>query len=128
MQIIPKRNHLFSMKRLIAIAAIISMFVAPLAAQRAANKTSEATPEAVGMSTERLARIDEAVLASIERKETPGAVVLVGRQGRIVYRKAFGDRAIWPKREKMTTDTIFDLASLTKIVATATSIMILVER
>jgi uncharacterized protein YbbC (DUF1343 family)/CubicO group peptidase (beta-lactamase class C family) len=80
------------------------------------------------MSSERLAKIDEAVLESIARKETPGAVVLVARKGRIVYRKAFGDRAIEPKREAMTVDTIFDLASLTKIVATATSIMILVER
>ena len=80
------------------------------------------------MSSERLAKIDEAVLASIERKETPGAVVLVARKGRIVYRKAFGARAIEPKREAMTIDTIFDLASLTKILATTTSMMILVER
>ena len=80
------------------------------------------------MSSSRLAKIDEAVLESIARKETPGAVVLVGRKGRTVYRKAFGDRALEPKREQMTVDTIFDLASLTKIVATATSIMILVER
>lgn len=80
------------------------------------------------MSSQRLAKIDEAVLESIARKGTPGAVVLVARKGRIVYRKAFGDRAIEPKREAMTVDTIFDLASLTKIVATATSIMILIER
>ena len=80
------------------------------------------------MSSERLAKIDDAVLESIARKETPGAVMLVARQGRVVYRKAFGDRAVEPKREAMTVDTIFDLASLTKIVATATSIMILVER
>jgi uncharacterized protein YbbC (DUF1343 family)/CubicO group peptidase (beta-lactamase class C family) len=80
------------------------------------------------MSSDRLAKIDEAALASIGRKETPGAVLLVARKGGIVYRKAFGDRAIEPKREAMTVDTIFDLASLTKIVATATSIMILVER
>ncbi|MFY9556945.1 MAG: exo-beta-N-acetylmuramidase NamZ domain-containing protein [Blastocatellia bacterium] len=80
------------------------------------------------MSTERLAKIDEAVLESIARKEAPGAVVLVARKGRIVFRKAFGDRAIEPKRETMTADTIFDLASLTKVVATATSLMILVER
>jgi len=88
----------------------------------------EATPESVGMSSARLARIDEAVRESIARKETPGAVVLIARKGRIVYRKAFGDRAIEPTREPMTVDTIFDLASLTKIVATATSIMILVEQ
>jgi uncharacterized protein YbbC (DUF1343 family)/CubicO group peptidase (beta-lactamase class C family) len=86
------------------------------------------TPESVGMSSERLAKIDEAALESIDRKETPGAVVLVARKGRVVYRKAFGDRAVEPKREAMTVDTIFDLASLTKIVATATSMMILVER
>src|SRR5689334_2737170 len=97
------------------------------AADHAATLTQVA-PESVGMSGERLARIDEAVRASIERKETPGAVVLVARRGRVVYRKAFGDRAIEPQREAMTVDTIFDLASLTKVVATTTSIMMLVER
>ncbi|HXF40796.1 MAG TPA: exo-beta-N-acetylmuramidase NamZ domain-containing protein [Blastocatellia bacterium] len=118
---------------LIVVAAITTDSIL---AQRPPGQTSrqttgrllEAKPELVGMSSERLAKIDEAVRASIEHKETPGAIVLVGRKGRIVYRKAFGDRAIEPKREAMTIDTIFDLASLTKIVATATSIMILVER
>lgn len=136
MRIIPKQNYLFRVKSLVALVAIISMLTLPVSAQRttkrAINKTpqrlAQAAPESVGMSGERLARIDEAVLASIERKETPGAVVLVGRKDRIVYRKAFGDRAVLPEREPMTPDTIFDLASLTKIVATATSIMILVER
>jgi uncharacterized protein YbbC (DUF1343 family)/CubicO group peptidase (beta-lactamase class C family) len=80
------------------------------------------------MSAVRLAGIGDAVRASITRKETPGAVALVGRNGAIVYRKAFGNRAIEPRQEPMTVDTIFDLASLTKTVATATSIMILVER
>jgi uncharacterized protein YbbC (DUF1343 family)/CubicO group peptidase (beta-lactamase class C family) len=80
------------------------------------------------MSAERLAQIDQVVQQSIERKETPGAVVLVARRGRVVWRKAYGARAVEPAREGMTTDTIFDCASLTKIVATATSIMILVER
>ncbi len=80
------------------------------------------------MSAERLAQIDQVIQQSIERKEMPGAVVLVGRRGRVVWRKAYGARAVEPAREAMTTDTIFDLASLTKVVATATSIMILVER
>ena len=52
----------------------------------------------------------------------------VARHGRVVWRKAYGARAVEPQREAMTTNTIFDLASLTKILATATSIMILVER
>src|SRR5204862_5610217 len=58
----------------------------------------------------------------------PGAVVLVGRNGKVVWNKAYGARAVEPAREPMSVDTIFDLASLTKIVATATSVMILIER
>ncbi len=121
--------------RIAILMLVVASIGRPILAQRSAvpsGKTSgrliEAKPESVGMSSERLAKIDEAVLESISRKETPGAVVLVARKGRVVFRKAFGDRAIEPKREPMTVDTIFDLASLTKIVATATSMMILVER
>ena len=87
-----------------------------------------AEPESVGMSRERLARIDQAVATEIGRKQLPGAVVVVGRQGRIVWRQAYGNRALEPAPEAITIDTIYDLASLTKVVATATSIMILVER
>lgn len=120
-------------KPIISFLAILSLLPIAFAqtARRAVSDTSrlvQATPESTGMSSERLAHIDKAVLASIERKETPGAVVLIAHRGRIVYSKAFGDRAIEPNREPMTLDTIFDLASLTKVIATATSIMILVER
>jgi uncharacterized protein YbbC (DUF1343 family) len=80
------------------------------------------------MSAERLARMDQVIAASIEKRELPGAVVLVARHGRVAWRKAYGSRTVEPQREAMTTDTIFDLASLTKIVATATSIMILIEQ
>ena len=76
----------------------------------------------------RLAAIDAAVGESISRGELPGAVVLVGMRDRVVYRKAFGSRAVLPAREPMTVDTVFDVASLTKPVATATSVEILVER
>jgi uncharacterized protein YbbC (DUF1343 family) len=85
-------------------------------------------PAKVSMAAERLAFIDAAVAESVARKELPGAVVLVARRGGVVWRKAYGARALVPAREEMTTDTIFDVASLTKIVATATSAMILVER
>jgi uncharacterized protein YbbC (DUF1343 family)/CubicO group peptidase (beta-lactamase class C family) len=85
-------------------------------------------PSQVGMSAERLAFIDGAVNEAIGRKDLPGAVVLVARSGAVVWRKAYGARALSPAREAMTTDTIFDVASLTKVVATATSAMILVER
>jgi len=86
------------------------------------------SPEAVGMSARHLAHIEEIVQEAIARRELPGAVILVARQGRIVYWRAFGYRAVEPERIPMTRDTVFDLASLTKVVATATSVMILVER
>lgn len=57
----------------------------------------------------------------------PGAVVLVGHQGEIVYERAFGARAVESVLEPMTVDTVFDLASLTKAVATTTSVMVLLE-
>ncbi len=85
-------------------------------------------PASVAVSVEKLAAIDGEVEREIKQHHLPGAVVLVARKGQVVWRKAYGARAVEPSRETMTTDTIFDVASLTKIVATATSIMILVER
>jgi uncharacterized protein YbbC (DUF1343 family)/CubicO group peptidase (beta-lactamase class C family) len=58
----------------------------------------------------------------------PGGVLVVGHHGHIVYRQAFGLRSLEPVREPMTVDTIFDLASLTKCVATTTSMMKLVQQ
>ena len=85
-------------------------------------------PELVSVSSTQLALMDPLIEDSIQQQKLPGAVVLVGRKGRVVWQKAYGSRTVEPTREPMTTDTIFDLASLTKVVATATSIMILVER
>ncbi|MBK7705254.1 MAG: DUF1343 domain-containing protein [Acidobacteria bacterium] len=84
--------------------------------------------QTVGINVARLAQIDELVTQDIADKKLPGAVVVVGHKGKIVYRKAFGNRSLAPTVEKMTLDTIFDVASLTKPVATATAIMILIER
>ena len=64
----------------------------------------------------------------IRNGQCPGAVVLVGHEGKIVYKRAFGNRALVPEIEPMTDDTIFDVASLTKVVATSTAIMQLVEQ
>ncbi|HEY3170576.1 MAG TPA: serine hydrolase, partial [Thermoanaerobaculia bacterium] len=87
-----------------------------------------AQPVAPGFSAERLARVDGVIQEAIGRGELPGAVVLVGRRDRVVFRRAYGNRAVVPSREPMTVDTVFDVASLTKPVVTATSVMILVER
>jgi uncharacterized protein YbbC (DUF1343 family)/CubicO group peptidase (beta-lactamase class C family) len=72
--------------------------------------------------------LDAIVMDAIHDQEVPGAVLLVWHNGRVIYRKAFGYRALEPRREMMTADTIFDLASLTKVVVTTTAIMQLVER
>ncbi len=85
-------------------------------------------PEQVSVSSQRLAQMDAVIDEGIRTKRLPGAVVLAARKGRVVWQKAYGSRAIAPTQEAMSVDTIFDLASLTKVVATATSIMILVER
>src|ERR1700693_5057025 len=75
-----------------------------------------------------LSGVDAIVAQSIEKDEIPGAVLVVGRRGRVIYRKAYGSRAPVPQREKMTAETIFDMASLTKVFATAPSVMLLVEQ
>jgi uncharacterized protein YbbC (DUF1343 family)/CubicO group peptidase (beta-lactamase class C family) len=75
----------------------------------------------------RLQRIATLVEAAIQQGQVPGAVVMVGHQGEIVYERAFGARAVDDVVEPMTVDTVFDLASLTKAVATTTSVMVLLE-
>jgi uncharacterized protein YbbC (DUF1343 family)/CubicO group peptidase (beta-lactamase class C family) len=71
---------------------------------------------------------DEPIESAIKAGLIPGAVLLVGHDGKIVYRKAYGERALLPKREPMTVDTIFDAASLTKVIATTPSVMKLFEQ
>ena len=75
----------------------------------------------------RLALLDQVVGDAIAARQLPGAVIVAGRGDRVVWRKAYGARALGPPREPMTLDTIFDLASLTKIVATTPAVMQLVE-
>ena len=89
--------------------------------------TQPQVSQALPLDSARLARIDELVAEAIKRKELPGAVVLVGRGDTVLYAKAFGNRAVEPLVEPMTTNTIFDVASVTKVVATTTSVMMLVE-
>lgn len=73
------------------------------------------------------AALDAAVEQAIGKGTIPGAVLIVGRPGEILHRKAYGQRQLVPRKEKMTLDTIFDAASLTKVVATTTAVMKLLE-
>lgn len=72
--------------------------------------------------------IDAAVEQALKANRMPGCVVVVGDRERVLFEKAYGFRSLYPDRKPMRLDTVFDLASLSKPVATATSIMILIER
>ena len=99
-----------------------------LVAQPVLAQLPSAKPESLSVSASHLAAMDSVIADEISKGRLPGAVVFVGRKGRLVWQKSYGSRTVEPSREPMTPDTIFDVASLTKVVATATSIMILVER
>ena len=113
-------SNRFSSLRVILVAVLVVCSIGPIDGQ--------ACSSIAGMSSEQLARMDGVINEEISQHHLPGAVVLVSRKGQVVWRKAYGARALEPAREPMTTNSIFDLASLTKVVATATSIMILIER
>ncbi len=87
----------------------------------------QVAPETIGLRPEQLSRIDDTVAEAIKAGETPGAVVLVARHGKIGYWKAFGLRSVQPQREPMTKDTLFDMASLTKVLATTPAVMLLTQ-
>ena len=93
-----------------------------------ANNIPTASPEEVGMSLARLRAADEVILRAIHDHRTPGAVLAVVRHGKMAYLKAYGNRQTYPTTQPMTTQTVFDMASCTKPMATAISAMLLVER
>src|SRR4051812_32588955 len=75
---------------------------------------------------EKLAEIDQAIEAAITAKKLPGGVLWLERNG-VAYHKAYGNRAVIPEVEPMTEDTIFDAASLTKVISTTSAIMLLLD-
>jgi len=104
------------------------MLIFLVASSTAVAGLPRATASQVGMRADRLNRIDRVVADGLRRGNMPGCVVLIGHQGHIVFEKAYGHRQTEPERVPMTLDTVFDLASLTKPIATATSVMLLIEQ
>lgn len=94
----------------------------------AAAGLPHADPADVGLDADKLDQIDQVVAEGLEAKKMPGCVVLIARRGQVAFLKAYGNRKVPPDPVSMTTDTLFDMASITKPVATATSIMILLDR
>src|SRR5262245_43561251 len=108
-----------------AMPVLVAAWLAVSAFPDPQGTRQTAAPAALDPS--RLSRIDGLVNDAIAAHRLPGAVVLVGRGDAVLFRKAYGNRALEPTREPMTVDTVFDLASLTKVVGTTTAVMMLVE-
>lgn len=115
----------------VVIACVVVGWMSAIACSHAADvprKLEVVEPGDVGMDIATLTRIDDVVAEGLRDRKLPGCVICIGRRGKIAWLRAYGHRQTEPTPLLMTTDTIFDLASITKPVATATSVMILFER
>ena len=120
-------NRLRLISRL-ALLALMGLLALPVATSAAPPRTlTPAEPAAAGMSAARLQGIEDLLREAVRERRLPGAVVLVARQGKVVFWRAVGDRALIPERRPMNLTTIFDVASLTKAVVTAPLLLQLVE-
>lgn len=115
------------MRRTLYAATVVAVLATVAPFGFGALSEIEAGQQAGVNRVEGLSRIDELVREAMAAKFTPGAVVVIGRGDQTVYEKSFGLRASVPAEEPMTLDTVFDLASLTKVVGTTTAVMTLVE-
>ena len=109
------------MKRIVFIA------LAALASLALNAQVKIDNPKDHGMDPERLSRVDWVIEEAIRDGEMPGAVLSVVRGNHVVYLKAYGNKSVVPDTVAMTTNTIFDLASLSKCVGTTRSVMQLIE-
>jgi len=113
--------------RLAIFGAILLLTLSSFAADPQGKKTKPKAKISAAKESANFGPVDSLVQKQVDDLAITGAVLLVGHNGHVVHRKAFGFRALSPRREPMTVDTIFDLASLTKVVATTPSVMRLVQ-
>lgn len=114
-------------KLLMRLIVLIWLFGSAAITPAADRGLPQLSADEAGMDADRLVHIDDVVQEGLDRGRMPGCVVLVGRSKGIVLLKAYGQRQVQPTRVAMTIDTVFDLASLTKPIATATCVMKLAQ-
>ncbi len=112
------------MKQTYKLILLLLLFAGTIQAQ----PLPKVSPESVGISSQRLQNADEVIENAIASGQIPGAVLAVVKKGKMAYLKAYGNKSVYPHTEAMQTNTVFDVASVTKPVATATALMILVDR
>ena len=128
-----------TLTRMLAVLSVVACVASLAHAQTQSSSgsppTSTSTKAKAGQKTAgsaisdaRLKSLDPVLNEAVAKDEIPGVVLLVSSHGRIVWRKAYGSRAILPQREAMTPDTIFDLASLTKVFGATAAVMKLIEQ
>src|SRR5581483_1858763 len=111
------------------MVCLCSLAAGAVSAMEDPGESSASKTQVAGSAADiQLSGVDSIIRQSIEDGNIPGAVLVVGHDGKVIYRKAYGERALDPRREPMTLDTIFDLASLTKVIATTTAVMQLMEQ
>jgi uncharacterized protein YbbC (DUF1343 family) len=124
------KTHRSSLSVLVALILIFTPAIRASAQESArtpARKTTASKTKLSPTTDERFTAVDSIFDAAVAQHQIPGAVVLVGHDGKVVFRKAYGYRSLEPRREAMTLDTIFDMASLTKCMVTAVAVMRLVQ-
>ncbi|MCU1221088.1 MAG: hypothetical protein JWN42_2285 [Candidatus Angelobacter sp.] len=114
-------------RKAIGFISILILSLQSLLAPAAPAPKKRKKPATETKETANFSAIDLLVQEQINDQTITGAVLLVGHGGRIVHQKALGLRATSPRTEAMTLDTVFDLASLTKVVATTPSVMRLIQ-
>jgi CubicO group peptidase (beta-lactamase class C family) len=110
------------------IFAVVLVLVAISSRSLLAQDPVVGARDTATLNGDQIARIESLIALAIEGGKLPGCVLTVGRRDQVLLTRAYGHRQLEPNREAMTDDTIFDLASLTKPIATGTCIMLLVER
>jgi uncharacterized protein YbbC (DUF1343 family)/CubicO group peptidase (beta-lactamase class C family) len=103
------------------------LFIAVPSVAQSSSAAAVPAAASTGSDQARYAPLDALLKDAVEKGNAPGAVLLVGHNGAVIYRKAYGNRALEPSKEAMTPDTVFDTASLTKVLATTTSVMRMVQ-
>lgn len=112
------------MKKFI-VAVVVTLLCTAVYAQP--QHLESVAPAKAGMDADHLSRIDTVMNNAVKNKDIPGGVVAVVRGNKIVYLKAFGHKSVYPAVTPMTTNTVFDMASCSKSISTAISIMQLIE-